>query len=332
MSAAPKLSEPDRAAPPPLLIEGLSAGFGARLVLRHVSLAVAAGGVTAVLGPNGAGKTTLVRAICGRLHPRAGAVRICGLAAEDGAARRLIGLAPQESALYGSLTIAENLRTFARLAGLTGGAARARAEEVMAHAGIAARAHERVDRLSGGWRRRTNVAAALVGAPRLLVLDEPTVGIDAPARQDLAHLVRRLAAEGLAILLVTHDFAFAEEVADRVAFLVAGEIVHGGDLGALLAEHFAGRRVVELAFMAPPAPDLAAHLRALGLRQGETPTTFCGLVPDEAQAVADLLATLKTFGAMPRTIALKPAGLDTLYDVVIRQAQAADRVEREARP
>lgn len=318
MSARPQALDPspESTAPPPLLVEGLEAGFGARTVLHGVDLRVAEGGITAVLGPNGAGKSTLVRAVCGRLQPRTGAVRICGLRAQESAARRLIGLAPQETALYTPLTIQENLEIFARLAGLPTGQARERARAIMDRAGISARAGERIDRLSGGWRRRANVAAALVGAPRLLVLDEPTVGVDAAAREDLIQLLLRLAADGLAILLVTHDFAFAERVAERVAFLVEGRIACEGALDALLASHFAGRRAVEIRFDAPPAADLSARIAALGLKPVAAPTDFIGLVADEASAVADLLAALKALGAMPRTLALKAAGLDTLYDMV----------------
>lgn len=315
MSASPRSldARPDRDEAPPLDVEGLDAGFGTHLVLRGICLRLERGEVTVVLGPNGAGKTTLVRAICGRLRPRAGQVRICGMAAEDGAARALIGLAPQEIALYGALTIWENLEVFARLAGVPAGQVFHRVEEVMARSGLAERSRERIDRLSGGWRRRANVAAALVGAPRLLVLDEPTVGIDAAAREDLENLVRRLAADGLAILLVTHDFSFAERVADRVAFLLEGRIVREGPLKALIEAQFSGRRAVEIQFPHAPSETLRAQIAALGLARGAEPDRFHGLVADEARAVSDLIVALQGLGAEPRTIALKPAGLDTLY-------------------
>ncbi|MFG1359430.1 ABC transporter ATP-binding protein [Xanthobacter pseudotagetidis] len=310
----------DRAEAPPLLMEGLSAGFGARMVLTGVSLAVAAGAVTVLLGPNGAGKTTLLRAVCGRLEARHGTVRICGVDAEEAAARRLIGLAPQEIALYRPLTIRENLETFARLAGVPWRGLSARVGEVMARAGIAERAGERIDRLSGGWQRRANVAAALVGAPRLLVLDEPTVGIDAQAREDLAALVQRLAADGLAILLVTHDFAFAERVADRAAILKAGRLILEGGLADLLAARFKGRRMAEVTFGTVPDGARKAALATLGLAPADEPDLYCGLVADDPHAAAALIAALDAMGAAPRALALKAAGLEALYALAMREA------------
>ena len=308
----------DRADAPPLLMEDLSAGFGARTVLSGVSLRLDPGAVTVLLGPNGAGKTTLLRAVCGRLAARAGTVRICGIAAEDAAARRLIGLAPQEIALYRPLTIRENLETFARLAGVPWRALSARVAEVMDRAGVAERAGERIERLSGGWQRRANVAAALVGAPRLLVLDEPTVGIDAKARDDLAAIVLRLAADGLAILLVTHDFAFAERVADKVAVLKAGRIVLEGALADLVAARFKGRRMAEVTFDAVPDAARTSALAGLGLTRGEEPALFSGLIADDPHAVAALIAALEAMGAAPRTLSLKAAGLDALYAHAMR--------------
>ncbi|MEP9350363.1 ABC transporter ATP-binding protein [Xanthobacter sp. KR7-225] len=320
MSATPQddARRTDRADAPPLLMEGLSAGFGARMVLSGVSLRLDPGAVTVLLGPNGAGKTTLLRAACGRLAARAGSVRICGIAAEDAAARRLIGLAPQEIALYRPLTIRENLEIFARLAGVPWRALSARVAEVMDRAGVAERAGERVERLSGGWQRRANVAAALVGAPRLLVLDEPTVGIDAKARDDLAAIVLRLAADGLAILLVTHDFAFAERVADKVAVLKAGRIVLEGALADLVAARFKGRRMAEVTFDAVPDAARTTALASLGLARGEEPALFAGLIADDPHAVAALIAALEAMGAAPRTLSLKAAGLDALYAHAMR--------------
>ncbi|MFG1403902.1 ABC transporter ATP-binding protein [Xanthobacter sediminis] len=307
---------PPRAAgdTPPLAIRGLNAGYGRAAVLHGVELTVPAGCVSVLMGPNGAGKSTLVRAICGRLPARAGTVSICGLPAGTAAARRHIGLAPQDIALYRALTIAENLALFAELAGLGLGPARERVAAVLARSGTAARQDERIDRLSGGWQRRANLAAALMGAPRLLLLDEPTTGVDAAAREDLAALVRDLAREGLAVLLVTHDFEFAEKVAERAAVLVGGRIVLEGALADLVARRFAHRRVVELSFAAPPPPLRLGALAALGLAvEGDGAR---GLISDSPRAVGELLARLEALGLPPRALTLRMPGLAALYAAV----------------
>ncbi|MFG1478658.1 ABC transporter ATP-binding protein [Xanthobacter sp. V4C-4] len=302
------------AAPPPLAVAGLHAGYGRARVLHGVDLTVPAGGITVLMGPNGAGKSTLVRAICGRLRARAGTVRVCGLRADSAAARCQIGLAPQEIALYRTLTLTENLSVFAELSGLSMAGVRARVEEVLARTGTATRRDTRIDRLSGGWQRRANLAAALMGAPRLLLLDEPTVGVDAPAREDLARLLRALAADGLAMLLVTHDFDFAEQVADRAAILVGGRIVLEGPLAALLDARFAHRRLVELTFAAPPPALRLGPLATLGLSVDGARAQ--GLIADTPRAASDLLTRLEALGASPRAMTLKTPGLAALYGAV----------------
>ena len=303
----------DESPAPPLAILGLTAGYGARTVLAGVDLVLRAGTVTALVGPNGAGKSTLVRAICGRIPPRTGVIRICGIPAAESEARARIGLAPQDIALYRALTIAENLAVFARLAGVRRAEVAACVARVMARTGIEERANERIDRLSGGWQRRANVAAALVGNPRLLVLDAPTVGVDAPARADLAALVQRLAADGLGILVITHDFAFAEEVAERVAILSEGRIALEGRLASLIAARFPNQRRAAVTFATPPSPNGRQVLALRGLTGDDGGTSFSGVVSDTPEGAGGLIAALKVAGLVPRTIAFEAAGLDALY-------------------
>ncbi|UDQ88736.1 MULTISPECIES: ABC transporter ATP-binding protein [Xanthobacter] len=313
-AAAHQYDDPiDESPAPPLAILGLTAGYGARTVLAGVDLVLRAGTVTALVGPNGAGKSTLVRAICGRIPPRTGVIRICGIPAAESEARARIGLAPQDIALYRALTIAENLAVFARLAGVRRADVAACVARVMARTGIEERANERIDRLSGGWQRRANVAAALVGNPRLLVLDEPTVGVDAPARADLAALVQRLAADGLGILVITHDFAFAEEVAERVAILSEGRIALEGRLAALIAARFPNQRRAAVTFATPPSANGRQVLALRGLTGDEGGTSFSGVVSDTPEGAGGLIAALKVAGLVPRTIAFEAAGLDALY-------------------
>lgn len=323
MSAAPRKADnaQDTSRSPPLAIAGLEAGYGARTVLAGLDLLLDTGSVTALMGPNGAGKTTLVRAVCGRIAPRAGTVRICGRDAAEPEARARIGLAPQDIALYRALTIAENLAVFARLSGVPRAHVADRVALALARTGIAERRDERIDRLSGGWQKRANVAAALVGTPRLLVLDEPTAGVDAPARAELAALIRGLADEGLGALLVTHDFAFAEEVADRVAILRDGRIAVEGRIADLLASRFANRRRVAVTFALPPDAAGRDVLAAHGLAGEADPCAFAGMVADTADGAGGLIAALQHAGLAPRTIAFEAAGLDALYAAVTGEAR-----------
>ncbi|CAD7050069.1 ABC transporter ATP-binding protein [Pseudorhizobium halotolerans] len=221
-----------------LEVKGLYARYGAREILRGVDLCIRQGEIFGLLGPNGAGKTSLVRAICGRLKPTAGSIVI---AADDDrrSASRPIGLVPQEIALYPSLTIRENLEVFGRLSGLTRTATRLAIEEACAAAHLAERLHERVEHLSGGWKRRVNIVAAILHRPALLILDEPTVGVDIDARNALNHIIQTLSGHGMGVLLITHDLHQAEHLCDNVGFLLDGALDLQGPPQALLAAAFA---------------------------------------------------------------------------------------------
>ena len=216
------------------------------------------GEIYALLGPNGAGKTTLVRMICGRIKPQAGDIRLAGRDPfADGAARAALGLAPQALALYPLLTVAENLQAFARLAGLGGAAATEAVAQAMAVTRIDGRARTQVRYLSGGFQRRVNIAAAILAGPRLLVLDEPTVGVDLAAREAIGEVLRRLKGEGVGILLVTHDLDQAEDLADRVGFLSEGAKVLEGVPAMLIAEAFGDQMEVVVAATPPPGSGAA---------------------------------------------------------------------------
>ncbi len=145
------------------------------------------------------------------------------------------------------------------------------------------------------------------------MLDEPTVGVDAPARADLAALVQRLAADGLGVLVITHDFAFAEEVAERVAILSEGRIALEGRLAALIAARFPNQRRAAVTFATPPSPNGRQVLALRGLSGDEGGTSFSGVVSDTPEGAGGLIAALKVAGLVPRTIAFEAAGLDALY-------------------
>ncbi len=221
---------------PLLACDGLSKRFGDRDAVDGVGFAVAAGEVYGLLGPNGAGKTTTIKMVCGLLVPDAGTVTVEGRdVADDLAVRARVGYVPQEVALYPDLTAAENLAFLGRLYGLRGSLLRRRVDEALALGDLAERGNERVESFSGGMKRRLNLAAGLLHRPALLVLDEPTAGVDPQSRHALLERVRALAAEGVAVLYTTHYMEEAERVCDRVGILDRGALVAEGTRRELVA-------------------------------------------------------------------------------------------------
>jgi ABC-2 type transport system ATP-binding protein len=290
-------------------------------VLKGVSLEVRAGEIYALLGPNGAGKTTLVRAICGRIKPDDGAVRLVGRDPYlEGEARAALGLAPQALALYAQLTVAENLQTFASLAGLKGRAVASAVDQAMAVTGIAERAKSLVRTLSGGYQRRVNIAAAILAGPKLLVLDEPTVGVDMQAREAIAEALRRLKAQGVGVLLVTHDLEQAQRLADRVGFLRAGEKVLEGAPEALIAEAFGERMEVEVDVVEPAPEDVLA---AEGLVRAEEPGAWVCLAADGYGLAGSIAAHLNAKGVEVCEVRVRRPSLTQLFARVVEQRRAA---------
>jgi ABC-2 type transport system ATP-binding protein len=230
---------------PSIRVAGLGVRYGERQALRDVSFEVAAGEVVALLGPNGAGKTTLMSVLAGLFPPQQGRVALGGfdVVTQRARAQRVAGLVPQRLALYPSLTARENLRFFAGAAGLRRGAARRAAERGLAVAGLEDRAGEPVARFSGGMRRRLNLACGMVSDPRILLLDEPTVGVDPQSRERIFEAVRAQAAAGVAVLWSTHQIEEAERLCDRVVLIDHGRLVASGTPGALVRDHGAGLRL-----------------------------------------------------------------------------------------
>ncbi len=193
-------------------------------VLRGVDLQLPPGVIHGLLGPNGAGKTTLFRLITGRLRPDTGTIRLLGHPPETGSVRRHLGWVPQTPALYPHLTVRENLEVFARLWRIPRASINERVAAALAAGQLEQRADERVAHLSGGYQRRVNIAVALVPRPRLLLLDEPTVGVDSEARAAIQRVLLDQAATGTSLLLTTHDSEEAECLCDRFSRLEEGRL------------------------------------------------------------------------------------------------------------
>ncbi|MFD9672337.1 ABC transporter ATP-binding protein [Streptomyces sp. NPDC059981] len=241
---------------PALRLRAVTKRYGAATALDGVALDIAEGEITGLLGHNGAGKTTLMSLVAGLLRPDGGAIEVLGVPLERDPrrARRLLGLAPQELGVYPPLTVRQNLRFFAELAGLRGAALRRRTEEVAEPLGLTGLLERRVAHLSGGEQRRVHTAMALLHRPRLLLLDEPTAGVDVETRARLIDFVRQLAAEGAAVCYSTHYLAEVEALDASVAVLDHGRLLARGTLAELVDRH--GESAVELTFGdgSPPGP------------------------------------------------------------------------------
>jgi ABC-2 type transport system ATP-binding protein len=211
--------------------------FGDRVAVDGVSFEVRAGETYGLLGPNGAGKTTTIRMVCGLLRRDGGTIEIAGHVVGDGdvAPRAQVGYVPQDVALYPDLTARENLRFFGKLYRLRGRALRERVEEVLDLIALRDRGDDRVEGFSGGMKRRLNIGAALLHRPRLLVLDEPTVGVDPQSRHAILESVKAFGAAGMAVLYTTHYMEEAERVCDRIGIIDQGRLVAQGSQRELVA-------------------------------------------------------------------------------------------------
>jgi linearmycin/streptolysin S transport system ATP-binding protein len=216
--------------------------FGELRAVRGISFQIAAGETYGLLGPNGAGKTTTISMVCGLLEPDSGEVLVGGrrLTTHSVAEKAAIGYVPQELAIYPDLSARENLHFFGRLYGLTPALAQARVEEVLGVVGLADRASEQTKNFSGGMQRRLNIGIGLLHRPQLLILDEPTVGVDPQSRNAILESVEKLSGEGMAVLYTTHYMEEAARLCDRVGIVDLGELKAEGtqaELVALVGEH-----------------------------------------------------------------------------------------------
>jgi ABC-2 type transport system ATP-binding protein len=221
-----------------LSCRNLHKAFGGREAVQGLSFDVMAGEAYGLLGPNGAGKTTTIRMVCATLAPDRGQVSLDGRPIGRGGDRRVLaqlGYVPQGLALLPNLTLAENLRFWARIQGIPRRERRVRVDEALEVVGLSDRGRDRVEHCSGGMQRRLNLAIALVHRPRLLVLDEPTVGVDAQSRSAILTTLSQLRDDGTAILYTSHYMDEVQRLCDRVGVMDAGRMIEEGPPDALLA-------------------------------------------------------------------------------------------------
>ncbi|MBS3957581.1 MAG: ABC transporter ATP-binding protein [Clostridiales bacterium] len=298
-----------------LSCSGLRKRFGELVAVDGVSFEIAAGETYGLLGPNGAGKTTSIAMICGLLERDAGDVRLLGepFTPRSVAAKRAIGYVPQDLAIYPDLTARENLAFFGRLYGLSRGELAARIVEVLEIIGLADRAGDKAGEYSGGMKRRLNIGIGLLHSPRLLVLDEPTVGVDPQSRNAILASVERLGEEGMAVLYTTHYMEEAERLCDRVGIIDHGAIVAEGtrtELVRLVGEHDRVRLIA--------TGDLDSAARSLAgipaVREADVADHGLELIVENAaDALPRLLGTLAAAGVAVTSVDVDQPDLEAVF-------------------
>jgi lipooligosaccharide transport system ATP-binding protein len=277
---------------PVIEARGLVKRYGDLAAVDGIDLSVARGESFALLGPNGAGKTTTIRMLYGFVPRTAGMLRIAGLdvAERPRAVRALLGVLPQESNLDYDLTPRENLLAYARYFEIAAGEARRRADELLAFVGLQDRGGDRLDELSGGMKRRLMIARALLNRPQVLILDEPTTGLDPQARHHIWQRLRELKATGTTLFLTTHYMDEARELCDRVAIMDRGTLLRMGHPQRLV-EAEVGSEVVEVRAPAPVEAEACRRVDGI-LHRTERSADTLYLYCEDGRAVLAALADL----------------------------------------
>ncbi len=298
-----------------MLIEvvNLRKRYGNVEALRGVSFHVAAGEVYGLLGPNGAGKSTTIGILCGLVQPDGGEARLNGVDVlrQPVEARRSLGVVPQDVALYTDLSARDNLAFFGRLYGLRGAGLAARIDRVLQQVSLADRAREPIERYSGGMLRRLNIAAGILHGPKVVLLDEPTVGLDPQTRATILDLVRAIATDA-AVVYTTHYLDEAERLCDRLAIIDHGALLAEGTLAEL--RQAAGEREI-IALRGAFKPEVVpAAIGALGdvqlIKAAADELLFS--VRSAERELSTLMAIAGGFGDV-REIAIKQPSLENLF-------------------
>ena len=294
-----------------LRVQGLRKAYGDRVAVHDVSLSLRAGEVLGLLGPNGAGKSTTVGMICGLTAPDAGSVTLAGgvsLASDEAGYKRRIGLVPQDIALYEELPARMNLELCGALYGMPPDLIRRRSDEVLAMVGLGDRARDKPATFSGGMKRRLNIACALVHDPDVILLDEPTAGVDPQSRNAIFDNLEQLKAAGKALIYTTHYMEEAERLADRIVIVDHGRVVASGTQAQLFAM-LPASQVLQLEI--DGEPDDAALAGLPGLRRvGQRLEATVG---DIGRDTGPLLAALTARGIAVRGLASSRATLEDVF-------------------
>jgi len=296
-------------------VDGLQKKYGDLTAVDGVSFVAEPGKIFGLLGPNGAGKTTTIGCISGLLTPTAGRIRVLGhdVAVDGNAAKQILGVVPQELALYEDLSATENLSFWAGAYGLRGGRMREQVREVLTAIGLLDRAGEPIRRFSGGMKRRLNFGCGIVHRPKVLLLDEPTVGVDPQSRIRLLELVHEQVRQGTTVLYTTHYMEEAEDLCDQLAIVDHGRIIAQGtlvELRAMVAE----RDVLELRGKFDPASCRTALAKIDGVDTAQAEEGLLRLtIYGATRKLPELFAAVTATGAEIRETTLTQPSLESLF-------------------
>ena len=289
-----------------LRVTDLRKRFGDVCAVDGLSLEVRRGEVFGLLGPNGAGKSTTIAMCIGLIHPDSGTVELQGLGdPRDPAVRAHLGLAPQSLAIYDDLSAEENMVFFGQLHGVPD--PRGRALTLLERVGLAPRRQDRVKGFSGGMKRRLNIACGVLHRPQLILLDEPTVGVDPQSRQRIWEMLGKLRDEGASLLLTTHQLDEAQQLCERIVIIDHGKSIASGTVAELIASTIGVRHEIALRLDAPPPPELAVT----GLRVDDR--SLVGRIDNVAGELAPLLARIAASGRVVEDVQLASPTLHSVF-------------------
>ena len=291
-----------------LTVTGARKAFGSVVALDGASLALREGELLALLGPNGAGKTTLIRAIAGRVQLDQGEIRLFGRLLSGRTTAPELGIVPQEIAIYPSLTARENLATFARLQGVPPRDVGEHVAWALKATALEDRANEPIKRFSGGMKRRLNIACGVIHWPKVVLLDEPTVGVDPQSRDRIYDMLAELTRQGVSLLLTTHHLEEAEARCSRTVIIDHGRAIAAGTLPELVDRTVGRHRIVTLRLDAPAAPAPPGTDA-----DADDPRLLRARVTDVARDLPALLAAVSAGGREIQDVEVRGPSLQSVF-------------------
>lgn len=290
-----------------LKVENVWKKYGSNQALRGTSFSVMAGERLALLGPNGAGKTTLIRTMCGRVRPDSGRVLLFDRPIHEPNVLQQMGVIPQDLAIYADLTARENLECFGRLHGLRSKRLKDRVDWALDWIGLTDRASDLTSKFSGGMKRRVNIACGVLHKPRVLLLDEPTVGVDPQSRQRIFDMLDELHLQGTSIVLTTHHLDEAEQRSDRIVIVDHGQVIAEGELSELIANTTGTHRLVTM--------DISGLMVAapVGVRWDQERNRYLASVDDVAEELPQILDRIRSVGGLVKDLEVHQPNLHDVF-------------------